>query len=439
VSVGNGPISLSDNPVAYARLDRARYLRSASYDTYNGRGWSLSRASTSFNFTEANTRNRREILDAQEFGWRVEVVGNTGGRLPMPGEPISWDSSSYVRPQPDATFSISSGTYPELSGTSIEARDIPESGSAVDDMPLAWTEMLNSDQIPERVYQFAQEAVAGSTNDLDKARRIRDEIAKRARYNLRASAIPAGVDAVDHFLFVQQEGYCDLFASSMVLMARSVGIPARYMTGYFPMSGRRDDLGRFVVREADGHAWAELFFEGLGWVVFDATEGAIPVEGSAVGASTDNGPWYEQPWFRMLLQGIAAIGIIALVWFGGRWLLKSRADRSTERAVLDRAYLRFTHALATFSGKRRRLGETPEEYLKSVLPSLNGSSQEAKAITQAFVSAFYSQAPLSLESSQTLMQRVRKFEEQLRKKENRKPPARAIVEMQHEKEPADRL
>ena len=44
---------------------------------------------------------------------------------------------------------------------------------------------------------------------------------------------------------------CDVFASSMVVMARAVGIPARYVTGFYPLGNERDEAGRFTVRERD--------------------------------------------------------------------------------------------------------------------------------------------------------------------------------------------
>ena len=62
-------------------------------------------------------------------------------------------------------------------------------------------------------------------------------------------------------------------------MARSVGIPARLATGFVP--GTRDALtGQFVVRERDAHAWAEIYFPGVGWQPFDPTA-SVPLAGDA--------------------------------------------------------------------------------------------------------------------------------------------------------------
>ena len=71
-------------------------------------------------------------------------------------------------------------------------------------------------------------------------------------------------------MFHSRVGWCEQIASSLVVLARSVGIPARLVTGFAP--GGRDALtGRFVVRERDAHAWAEIYFPGIGWQGFDPT------------------------------------------------------------------------------------------------------------------------------------------------------------------------
>lgn len=77
-------------------------------------------------------------------------------------------------------------------------------------------------------------------------------------------------DAVLHFLRTRT-GYCQQFATTMVLMARSQGISARLAVGFLPGSSRGDDR---VVRASDAHAWPELYFDGVGWVRFEPTPGA---------------------------------------------------------------------------------------------------------------------------------------------------------------------
>jgi hypothetical protein len=85
-------------------------------------------------------------------------------------------------------------------------------------------------------------------------------------------------DAVWDFL-QSTHGYCVQFATSMTIMARTLGIPARVAVGFLP--GEVDDDGRYVVTGKQSHAWPELYFEDYGWVRFEPTpavqSGPLPV------------------------------------------------------------------------------------------------------------------------------------------------------------------
>ena len=86
-------------------------------------------------------------------------------------------------------------------------------------------------------------------------------------------------DVVDFFLFESRLGWCEQVSSSLAVLARSAGIPARLATGFVP--GEKDGLsGRFVVRERDAHAWTEIYFPGVGWQGFDPTA-HVPLAGEA--------------------------------------------------------------------------------------------------------------------------------------------------------------
>jgi hypothetical protein len=79
-------------------------------------------------------------------------------------------------------------------------------------------------------------------------------------------------DAVDQFLFVDQRGVCEHFVSAMVVLLRSIGIPARFVVGYG--SGTYNAItGYYEVHANDAHAWVEVFFPGYEWVAFDPTPG----------------------------------------------------------------------------------------------------------------------------------------------------------------------
>ena len=131
----------------------------------------------------------------------------------------------------------------------------------------------------ERVQILARQITASAPTTYDKVRAIEAWLGAHVKYSLNAPLAPRGVDVVDDFLFRSRVGWCEQVASSLVVMARSVGIPARLATGFVP--GTRDALtGQFVVRERDAHAWAEIYFPGVGWQGFDPTA-SVPLAGDA--------------------------------------------------------------------------------------------------------------------------------------------------------------
>ncbi|GMV92800.1 MAG: hypothetical protein AMXMBFR82_25780 [Candidatus Hydrogenedentota bacterium] len=79
-----------------------------------------------------------------------------------------------------------------------------------------------------------------------------------------------GVDPIDQFLLETRTGHCELYASAMTLMLRSIGIPARVVSGY--RGGEWSDAdGAYIVRKSMAHMWVEVYFINYGWTTFDPT------------------------------------------------------------------------------------------------------------------------------------------------------------------------
>jgi transglutaminase-like putative cysteine protease len=90
-------------------------------------------------------------------------------------------------------------------------------------------------------------------------------------------------DPVDQFLFVTHAGYCDQFSTAFIMMARLLGIPARWVVGYSP--GTYDPRTRTaVISGFDAHSWAQVFVPPYGWMAIDPTPGAAGTPGG--GASS---------------------------------------------------------------------------------------------------------------------------------------------------------
>ncbi len=84
-----------------------------------------------------------------------------------------------------------------------------------------------------------------------------------------------GKEPVDDFLFNTKRGFCEHYASSFVYLMRSVGVPARIVTGY--QGGEINPNGHYlIVRQSDAHAWAEVWLQDKGWVRVDPTSAVSP-------------------------------------------------------------------------------------------------------------------------------------------------------------------
>jgi hypothetical protein len=117
---------------------------------------------------------------------------------------------------------------------------------------------------------------------------IRDALYE-LEYRKGAGVPPRGVDAVDYFIFVAQEGDCMNFASAMAVMLRSVGVPARLSSGY--LRGELDeDRDGFIIRARDYHARPEVYFPGYGWVEFEPT----PISENEEDVALDDDDWIDE-------------------------------------------------------------------------------------------------------------------------------------------------
>jgi protein-glutamine gamma-glutamyltransferase len=85
-----------------------------------------------------------------------------------------------------------------------------------------------------------------------------------------------GADAIDDFLFNTRTGFCGHYASAFVTLMRAAGVPARVVTGYLGGEWNPFDGGYFLVRQADAHAWAEVWLPERGWTRVDPTAVVAP-------------------------------------------------------------------------------------------------------------------------------------------------------------------
>ena len=227
---------------------------------------------------------------------------------------------------------------------------------------------------------------------LDEALALRDWVSQRCVYSLAPPPISEEDDHVRVFLSDERRGYCDMFASSLAILCRTAGIPARLATGFAPGDPTSDG---FNLRSEDKHAWTEVYFPGTGWVALDATAGAT-TDGSVPRAEA-KGHVSWRTWLQRLRAGLGGgwvvvlplllgitliLGYVAKTELYDRWRAKrskgfsaSSVPSEMSRSALGRRYARLMRAFGHL-GLARCPSETPDEHIARALPLLSALEQE---------------------------------------------------------------
>lgn len=147
-----------------------------------------------------------------------------------------------------------------------------------------------------------------------------------------------GTHSVDEFLFQAKSGFCEHYSSAFAVLMRSAGIPARIVTGY--LGGEINTVGGYlIVRQADAHAWTEVWLEKEGWVRVDPTAAVSPARVErGIGASvslTDELPLLMRGDYPLLRRARLAWDSAANTW--NQWVLGYSVDR--QRQFLSRVGL----------------------------------------------------------------------------------------------------
>lgn len=102
-------------------------------------------------------------------------------------------------------------------------------------------------------------------------------------YTKNPGVLPAEIndayDYLNYFILNSQSGYCVHYATAFTLLARELGFPARYVQGYYV---KKNKTGEKLVTENNAHAWAEVYFDNVGWIIFESTPGYAISKGWAV-------------------------------------------------------------------------------------------------------------------------------------------------------------
>ena len=141
--------------------------------------------------------------------------------------------------------------------------------------------------VEAEVVSLARQLTAGTDSSFDRAAALCAWLKSSYPYSLVQNQPPEDRDFVSWFLLTEKRGCCTSFAAAMVVMARAVSLPARYVEGF---SLQPDADGIAVATGKQAHAWAEVYLPGFGWLAFDATPGGEDGSESTVGAENEPSP-----------------------------------------------------------------------------------------------------------------------------------------------------
>jgi transglutaminase-like putative cysteine protease/uncharacterized membrane protein len=271
---------LNDTVMMYVRSPVWSYWRSHAFDRYDGRHWMQS----SQDLTPVEPHSPYYFVFIYPFPhgdyfvqtyYIAEPMPNlvfTGGKptdMIFPADLVSVDFTGGIRApralQPDTAYSVWSIRQ------NFDPRDLRAAGT---DYPpdVADTYLQLPDTVTDRTRELARELTRDAPTPYDKAVALRDYLKETYPYDYFPPPQAPNADAVDQFLFVDERGVCEHYASAMIVMLRSLGIPARLAAGYG--SGTHNPItGFYEVRARDAHAWVEVYFPGQDWVPFDPTPG----------------------------------------------------------------------------------------------------------------------------------------------------------------------
>jgi Transglutaminase-like superfamily len=272
---------------------RPYYLRTITYDVYTGHGWSRSNGpkrgvAPGDRIFPGYTPERP--LSADAFALEtvtVEIQQNLGNNIFTPGFPTAAFLPVVVQ-QPDGQpflgglesgVGLGAGKGYQITAAISNATEAMLAGAGTDYPPEVNALYLDTTGVTDRTKERARALVAGIGDPYHQAKALAAYLQGPSFHYSTIAPLPADPsrDLVDFFLFDPkgQIGYCEYFATAMAVMARSVGLPARVAVGYAP--GERMSTGVYQYRERNAHAWAEIYFPGYGWQIFEATKSLPPV------------------------------------------------------------------------------------------------------------------------------------------------------------------
>ena len=410
------------SPTEYEKLGIPFYWRAITYDRYTGFGWESSDVvlrTYAPNEPTYHPKGENVRILGQEFQFVEpnELIFAAGEILALDTDyRIAWRVVSSITETLDAPIDLFAGsqnerTYRVDSAVSLVSEDELNATQALYPSWISERYLALPEAVQQRVIDLAREVTRNAPTSYAKAHAIETYL-RTFKYELNLPAPPENRELSDYFLFELQKGYCDYYATSMVVMARAVGIPARLAIGY--SQGSYDpDQQEFTVAEDNAHSWVEIYFTGIGWVPFEPTAARNAIQ-RPVG-SVDTPPvvspalqtdipgkipeipaiqwWY---WLGGILFGMAILPMIWVCLDG--WYLRFLSPSRMTTRLYHRLY-RFGSTIDTPAQR----GQTAIEYADVLAANihelskdtrwksmLQTAAEDVQTLSQVYVSSIFS-------------------------------------------------
>lgn len=291
-----GPIQQDFTPVFNAYTETPHYWRITTKDFYTGTGWEEEMAPFPLPVNlpfrdfprDIATSNPAEEADSIQIDFTSEEFAYVPYTYGTDSLAYTDESSQTIAgfEFPSEKFLVTEDPYGKMESPeayelrvhefSVDADFLRQTELSADTLDRAALYLQIPEALPQRVRDLALEITQEAANQYDQVKGIENFLKNHEsfRYSMQDAAyLPEGWDYVDHFLFESQTGYCDYFSTSMVLLVRSLGFPARWAKGFNSGELVIDDNGSTFrqVTNANAHSWPEVYFEGYGWVPFEPT------------------------------------------------------------------------------------------------------------------------------------------------------------------------
>ena len=288
-----------------------RYWRGLSFDRFDGRRWSITPplrvpvhgdAEIGVDLGGPRRRGSRAVQQIAREELR-------SGVLFTPGLPAAF-RGAVGRLERDANRSLHA---PAAAGRRVlyhvvaelsEPADGELAGDAVAS-PKGDPRYLQLPALDPQIGALAQEIVAAETSDAARVRAVESWLRSHGRYTDSPPDFGDARSPIESFLLERTEGHCEYFASAMVVLLRSAGLPARLVNGF--AGGHSNALGGFLeVAQSDAHSWVEVPFQAAGWVRYDPTPPDVRL--ASADALREMAGWTELAsalelwWFRNVVD-----------------------------------------------------------------------------------------------------------------------------------------